>query len=80
MLKKTLRFLGWVLVGIVLLVVGLLIYVRIVAVNDPPVPASLEALKYEVVESDTGLYTIGNNWFRKSESGLYELYVEGEAF
>jgi isopenicillin-N N-acyltransferase like protein len=80
MLKKILRFFGWVLVGIVLLITGLIIYVRIVADNDPPEPASLEALNYEVVESDTGLYTIGNNWFRKSESGLYELYVEGDAF
>jgi isopenicillin-N N-acyltransferase-like protein len=80
MLKKILRFFGWVLVGIVLLITGLIIYVRIVADNDPPEPASLEALNYEVVESDTGFYTIGNNWFRKSESGLYELYVEGDAF
>jgi isopenicillin-N N-acyltransferase-like protein len=80
MLKKILRFFGWVLVGIVLLIIGLIIYVRIVADNDPPEPASLEALNYKVVESDTGLYTIGNNWFRKSESGLYELYVEGAAF
>ncbi len=27
-----------------------------------------------------GLFKMDNNWFRKSESGLYELYVEGEPF
>ncbi|HEX4851587.1 MAG TPA: C45 family peptidase, partial [Puia sp.] len=27
-----------------------------------------------------GFYYIGNNWFRKSKSGLYELYVEGSPF
>ncbi len=27
-----------------------------------------------------GFYTLKNNWFRKSKSGLYELYVEGQPF
>ena len=27
-----------------------------------------------------GFYTIKNNWFRKSNSGLYEMYVEGTPF
>jgi uncharacterized membrane protein YjfL (UPF0719 family) len=52
MLKKILRFFGWVLVGIVLLIIGLIIYVRIVADNDPPEPASLEALNYEVYDRE----------------------------
>lgn len=80
MLKKILRWFGWTLVGIVVLCIALMVYVRIVADNDPPTPPSLAALDYEVTELDTGLYAIGDNWFRKSESGLYELYVEGEPF
>lgn len=31
-------------------------------------------------KDDAGLYTINNNWFRKSNSGLYEMYVEGTPF
>lgn len=80
MLKKLLRFVGWLLVGIVLLIIGLIIYVRIVTPTDPPEPSSLESLAWEVTQPDSGLFVIHNNWFRKSESGLYELYVEGEPF
>ena len=78
-LKKLLRFLGWTIVGIFLLLVVLIGYVRLVAVADPPQPEDPEALTYTVA-ADSGLYKIKNNWFRHSESGLYELYVEGEPF
>jgi hypothetical protein len=78
-LKKVLRFLGWTVVGIFLLLVVLIGYVRMVAVADPPQPENPEALTYTVT-SDSGLYKIKNNWFRHSDSGLYELYVEGEPF
>jgi hypothetical protein len=31
-------------------------------------------------QPDQGLFLLGNNWFRKSESGLYELYIEGDPY
>src|SRR5690349_438806 len=80
MLKKVLRFFGWLLAAMVLIVVGLIIYVRIVAQTDPPEPSSMESINKEVTQPDSGLYKVDNNWFRKSESGLYEVYVEGEPF
>lgn len=80
MLKKILRFFGWLLAAMVLIIVGLVIYVRIVARTEPPEPSSLESINKQVTQPDSGLYKIDNNWFRKSESGLYEVYVEGEPF
>ena len=80
MLRKLAKIIGWIFVTLIVLIVILLIYVRSVATVDPPVPASLAILDAKVEQPDSGLYTIGNNWFRKSESGLYELYVEGTPF
>src|SRR5688500_18425898 len=80
MLRTTVKAILWVTVIIILAIVGVIGYVRAVATIDPPIPESLQALTNDVVEVDTGLFKIDNNWFRKSESGLYELYVEGDAF
>ena len=80
MLKRIAKILAWTIGLLVLLVLGLMVYVRAVSTIDPPVPESLDALNKEVVEVDTGLFKIDNNWFKKSESGLYELYVEGDPF
>jgi hypothetical protein len=43
----------------------------------PPVPA---IANQEVEMLPSGLYTLGPNWFRRSETGLYELYVEGDPY
>src|SRR5690349_2606876 len=80
MLKRIIRFILWLLGIIVILFIVLLFYVRMVSKTDPPQPASLESLDLKVTQPDSGLYVIKNNWFRKSESGLYELYVEGDPF
>ncbi|HOX83992.1 MAG TPA: C45 family autoproteolytic acyltransferase/hydrolase [Chryseolinea sp.] len=80
MLSRILKITGWCVGVLAFLLIALIVYVRIVAKTDPPTPSSLTALDLSVTQIDSGLYTIGNNWFRKSESGLYELYVEGEPF
>jgi isopenicillin-N N-acyltransferase like protein len=80
MLKGIFKIAIWFVSLLILVVVVLMVYVRIVSRTDPPKPASLAILDANVNQIDTGLFAIGNNWFRKSESGLYELYVEGEPF
>jgi hypothetical protein len=80
MLKRLFKILLWVLGVVVILVFVLAVYVRVVSKTTPPSLASTEILKAEVQQPDSGLFTIGNNWFRRSESGLYELYVEGTPF
>lgn len=76
-LKKILKYsLGTLLVLIVILV----IYVSIVVHVSPPKPTNKDCLKLERKQIDKDCYTIGNNWIRKSKSGLFEMYVEGEPF
>lgn len=57
-----------------------LIYARIVSAVPEPDGLNLADTVTVVQERVPGLRTLGKNWFRQSESGLYELYVEGEAF
>jgi isopenicillin-N N-acyltransferase like protein len=80
MLKRIFKIIGWFIGIVVMLIVVLFIYIRIVARTLPPKPSSLSALDQTVSQPDSGLFTLGNNWFRQSESGLYELYVEGQPF
>jgi isopenicillin-N N-acyltransferase like protein len=65
---------------IALFIIGLLIYVAIVAQVDLPKPENLESLQWERKQLDSGLFVLKNNWLRKSESGLYEMYIEGNPF
>src|SRR5882762_3322700 len=80
MRKRFFRILSWSFLCLLLLLVSLVIYLNIVARTHPPLPAQPESLLVEREELANGVYTLGNNWFRKSETGLFELYVEGRPF
>jgi predicted choloylglycine hydrolase len=75
----------WKRVGIVfgilllLLVIFAIYLVQVSKVPDPK-PADMSSLQLQRTEVSPGFYTLNDNWFRKSGSGLYELYVEGDAF
>ncbi len=45
-----------------------------------PTPSSREVLKLERKTAGKDFYTINNNWLKKSETGLWEMYVEGDGF
>jgi isopenicillin-N N-acyltransferase like protein len=75
----------WKRVLIVLLVLlilfgGGVIYVVQTAKINPPVVSDKSSLEWQRTEESPGFFTLKNNWFRKSKSGLYELYVEGSPF
>lgn len=74
---KRLLYTGIVFVG--LLLIGF-IYLYCVAIDYPPKPADLSSLQLQRKQPSPGFYTIDNNWFRKSKSGLFEMYVEGKPF
>ena len=65
---------------IVLLLTAMVIYVVSVSHIDPPKIADESSLSLQRKQLDTNCYVIGNNWFRKSRSGLYEMYIEGAPF
>lgn len=76
LLKGSLYFVGvWAaLFGLFVL------YLLIVTHVDPPHPKNLQSLTWERTSVDSNLLVIGKNWLRKSGSGLYEMYAEGEPF
>jgi isopenicillin-N N-acyltransferase like protein len=78
--RRFLRVLLYCIIILALLVTGLIAYVVHVSHIDPPKIADKSVLSLQRTQLDTNCYTIGNNWFRKSKSGLYELYVEGAPF
>jgi isopenicillin-N N-acyltransferase like protein len=78
-MKRLLKIIAWIFASLMLLLIALIIYVRSVAsVTDPVLLTSdaTDALA-KVEEVSPGFRKLGSNWFRKSESGLYELYIEG---
>ena len=63
----------------ILLLIGAIYLVQVSKV-DPPTPKDMSSLQLQRTDHGDGFYTIKDNWFRHSKSGLYELYVEGEPF
>lgn len=63
-----------------MLIVAFLIY--FIAAIYQPVPeiADRSVEKLEVQTMSPNFKKLGNNWLRKSESGLWEMYLEGDGF
>lgn len=78
MRKRFLKILVGALLFFILCLIVLVVYIRSVARLEPPVVSS--HTYPHVTSPDSGLFVVGKNWFRKSESGLYELYVEGAPY
>ena len=78
--QKLLRGLFYIFSGFAALFLILAVYLYCVAIDYPPNPKDVSSEKLQRSEPSPGFYTIKNNWFRKSKSGLYELYVEGQPF
>jgi len=78
--KRIWKRLLYVLGGFLSLLLIGAIYLYSVAVVDPPKPADMSPLQLQRKEVSNGFYTLKNSWFRKSKSGLYEMYVEGSPF
>ncbi len=55
------------------------LFINAVEIEEPSVE-DVSALSWEVDESVMGLKTTNGSWFRKSKSGLFELFVSGSAF
>jgi len=78
--KKIWKRVLYVFGGFLLLLLIGAIYLVQVSKVDPPEPADMSSLQLQRTDHGNGFYTLKNNWFRHSKSGLYELYVEGGAF
>jgi len=78
--KKILRILGWTLATILLLLLLFCAYVWKVSDINPPHIQDTSALNLHIQHPEGSLYTIGDNWIRRNEYGLYEMYVSGKPF
>ncbi len=74
--KRVLYVLGFIFL---LMIITVIYMVQVSKVPDPTV-ADKRSLQFQRTEISKGFYTLKENWFRHSKSGLYELYVEGEPF
>ncbi len=79
-LRKTGKWLLYITGTLLVLLLVLFGYLYFVSQVDPPVVTDRSAEGLQRAEPSPGFYTLGPNWFRKSRSGLYELYVEGGDF
>ncbi len=79
--KFTLRkFFKYFLLSLLLFVAVFTVYFFQAVKIKPPEIADTSSLKIQVEERSKNFYGIKNNRLRKSESGLWELYIEGDAF
>ena len=62
------------------LIVSFLIFFYVSTKLTPPVPKDLSSLKLQRTRIDKDFYVCGNNWLKKNDHGLWELYLEGSAF
>jgi len=71
--KKTLLVIG------ILLLCFLIYFLASIYVPTPDIKDKT-SLNFTRQTLDTNFYKIGNNWLKKSQSGLWELYLEGDGF
>ena len=74
------KILKWFLLAIVTIVIVFIIWFLLTAIDHPPKVKDLSALEIERQKFGENTYFVGNNWLRKSESGLWEMYIEGDPF
>ena len=74
------RRLGRVFIVIISMIIVFMLYLITVSRTEPPKIKNEEAINWQRSEPSPGFFTLNNNWFRKSHSGLFELYIEGQPF
>ncbi|MEQ1554096.1 MAG: C45 family peptidase [Ferruginibacter sp.] len=78
--RKIARRILRVIAAIILLLFVAAIYLVKVAHVPNPKIANKHSIQWQRTQNSTGFYTLNNSWFKKSNSGLYELYVEGNGY
>jgi isopenicillin-N N-acyltransferase-like protein len=74
------KILKWFLLAIITIVIVFICWFLLTAIDHPPKVKDLSALATERQKFGENTYFVGNNWLRRSESGLWEMYIEGDPF
>ncbi len=73
------KFRYYVLIILFVAVVGFVLYLRNINI-PPPVVDNTSCMEWQRVQSGDSIYMVGNNWLHRSSGGLWEVYLEGNAF
>lgn len=77
--KKILKWLAISFITfIILLSLGLFTFVKVLSIKAPNVDTT--NVSNQRIKLADNFYKIGNNWIRKNEFGLWEMYAEGDPF
>ncbi|MBT6747096.1 MAG: hypothetical protein HOB26_11115, partial [Flavobacteriales bacterium] len=74
------KFFKYSALFILLISIGFTAYFISVVKIEEPILADVSALEWQVEEPTPGLTKIKGGWFRRSSSGLFEMFVSGNAF
>jgi isopenicillin-N N-acyltransferase like protein len=69
-----------VCLGFIMLLAAVIIYFAVVAIDRPPAVKDMSSLEIKRIDYGNQSYGYGKSWLRKSESGLWEAYIEGKPF
>ncbi len=78
--KKRRRIILRLLLTLLALFLILLTYFILAIRIDEPAIANRNPENVSRLNPTPDFYTLGNNWLKKSESGLWEMYIEGNGF
>jgi len=79
-IRRLKKFLLGFVVAIAAFIIAFLIYFKIAVTITPPEPDNLSVLDLERIKIGNDFYVCANSWLKKSNTGLWELYIEGDAF
>jgi hypothetical protein len=68
------------LLGFFLVFLALVFYLLILAIDHPPEVEDFSGMQTKRIQYGQHTYILGDNWLRRSESGLWEAYIEGKPF
>lgn len=80
LVKVLLKMIMYIGLFLLLVIVGVVLYYNLAISIDVPENSNMEALKLERKKVSENFYVLKNNWLRKNKEGIWEMYLEGEAF
>ena len=79
-LNKILKTLLKSIIILICLILILVIIFKISTKLNPPVIENTEVENLQATQIDSSFSYIKNNWLKKNDFGLWEMYIEGEAY
>lgn len=79
-LKKIARFFSKLLIILLIIILILTGIFKISTKIKDPVVTNLNLKELQRTQVDSNFYNLKNNWLRKNQYGLWEMYIEGEAY